>query len=97
MKLTIERPIFQSFNQESLNQRITQSTNQPIKVASAHEGQNSRERFQVSPVAGRRSEQPKNSNLKGWRSNRLHLRHRLAKVQAESLRVRWCPNDALLV
>jgi hypothetical protein len=27
--------IFQSFNQESLNQRITQSTNQPIKKASA--------------------------------------------------------------
>jgi hypothetical protein len=38
-------------------------------------GENSRESYQVSPVAGRRSEQPKNSNLKGWRSNRLRLRH----------------------
>lgn len=41
MKAKIERPqslnplILQSFNQESWNQRITQSANQPIKKASA--------------------------------------------------------------
>lgn len=81
MKSGIKQPqsfnlsILQSLNQESLNQRITQSTNQPIKKASARNGQNQRKDFQVSPVAGRRSEQPKNSNHKGRGPNRLRLRH----------------------
>ncbi len=41
VKITIEQPnplIFQSFNQESMNQRITQSTNQLIKKASEKKG-----------------------------------------------------------
>jgi hypothetical protein len=83
--IKIARPnlsIFQSFNQESLNQRITQSTNQPIKKASARGGQNSRQCFQVSPVAGRRSEQPKNSNHKGRGFNHLRLRHRQVSGRA---------------
>jgi len=66
--IKIERPnlsILQSLNQESFNQRITQATNQPIKKASARCGQFLRKTSQVSPLAGRRSEQPKNSNLKG--------------------------------
>jgi hypothetical protein len=82
MKRKIERPqsftllISQSFNQESLNQRITQSTNQPIKKASARSDKNSRGSFQVSPVAGRLAEKPKNSNHKGRGPKRLRLRHR---------------------
>jgi hypothetical protein len=57
--IKIERPnlsILQSLNQESFNQRITQSTNQPIKQASVRGGHDSRKSVQVSPVAGRRSE-----------------------------------------
>jgi hypothetical protein len=54
--MTTERPnlsILQSLNQESFNQRITQSTNQPIKKASARRSnENSRESLQVSPQPG---------------------------------------------
>jgi hypothetical protein len=67
--LRIDRPnhlIFQSINQESSKQRYTQSTNQLIKKASVRNSSETlHESLQVSPVAGRRSEHPKDSNHKG--------------------------------
>jgi hypothetical protein len=55
----------QSFNQESVNQRITQSTNQPIKKASATSGKKSGKEIQVSPIAGRMAEKPKTQTTRG--------------------------------
>jgi hypothetical protein len=73
MKMTIERPnlsIPQSLNQESLNQRITQSINQPIKLGIYRAND-----FHISPVAGRMAEQPHTQTTKGRRFHHLRLRH----------------------
>ena len=59
--------ISQSFNQESLNQRIAQSTNQPIKKASAPCSAKILHAmvFRASPVAGRMAEQPHTQTKRG--------------------------------
>ncbi len=58
--------IFQSLNQESFNQRITQSTNQPIKKASARHSNETRAkvfRFRLLPGDGQSN--PKTQTTRG--------------------------------
>lgn len=68
--------ISESVNQESWNQRITQSTNQPIKVGIPATCPKIGHAISSPPKAGRRVEQPETQTPKGRRSKLLRFRHR---------------------